>query len=180
MSRASFGFVLPCRASNIRGQLKHTYLTNKVCLTTLPEDLMESMLFKEHGIPQNQVIRRLISELLEVMGSMEDGFSPAQLVNQLKPFRELPSENRQILRDKIHRQFVQKFWLDDRRMRLEQASTGFVSALDLFLSEDQTDLTASKAGMDKVQEAARDLIRELETLPKGVWLCGKQTSETLS
>ena len=52
-------FVLPCRASALRGQLKHTYLTNKVCLNALPEDLLESMLEKERGVPQRPLPERL-------------------------------------------------------------------------------------------------------------------------
>ena len=179
MNSIPITFALPCHAANLRGQLKHTYLTNKVCLKTLPEDLLESMLYKERGIPQHQVIRNQVSELLGVLDSVEHGFSPAQLVDQLSPFHDLPFENRRTMKEQMHRQFVREFRLAERKRRLERMSKAFLASLDAFLASVPVAAAAAKTGMEKVQEAARALIRELESLPKGIWLWKTPGSETI-
>jgi hypothetical protein len=163
-------FTLPCRAASVRGQLKHTYLTNKVCLKTLPEDLLESMIYKERGVPQHQEIRNKIAELLDVFGSADKGFSPAQLIDQLSPFRQLPGHEREAMKEQVHRQFADEFRLAERKTRLEQRARDFLGALDFFLTQVNAAATAAKLGMERVQEAARSMIRELESLPKGIWL----------
>ncbi len=173
-------FVLPCHASCLRGQLKHTYLTNKVCLKTLPEDLLESMIYKERGVPQHQEIRNKIAELLDVFGSADKGFSPAQLIDQLSPFRQLPGHERASMKELVHRQFAAEFRLAERKTRLEQRARDFLGALDFFLTQVNVVASAAKLGMEKVQETARSMIRELESLPKGIWLWETPTRETIS
>ena len=159
-------FVLPCRAASIRGQLKHTYLTNKICLKTLAEDLYDSMLFKERGVPQHDIIRNLIAELLNAIDSVDRGYSPSQLLDQLTPFRDVAADIRAKMKEKVHQQFIRDFALAARRMRLEKVAKEFLATLDHFLSQDQP----AKSSMENVQEMARALIRELESLPKGIWL----------
>lgn len=173
-------FVLPCLASSVRGQLKHTYLTNKVCLKTLPEDLLESMIYKERGVPQHQEIRNKIAELLDVFGSADKGFSPAQLIDQLSPFLQLPGHERAAMKEQVHRQFADEFRLAERKTRLEQRARDFLGALDFFLTLVNAAATAAKLGMERVQETARGLIRELESLPKGIWLWETPNRETIS
>lgn len=179
MSSEGKTFVLPCHASNLRGQLKHTYLTNKVCLNTLPEDLLESMLEQERGIPQHQVIREKITELLDALESLENGFSPAQLVDQLNVFRQMPTTEREAMKQRIHQQFASEFRLTERKCRLAQMAQTFMAALDLFLSQTKCATDAAKASMNRVQEAAAALILELEDLPKGIWLWETPRRETV-
>jgi hypothetical protein len=123
------------------------------------------MLYKEHGVPQHQLIRIQINELSRMMTDIEHGFSPAQLVDQLSPFQQLPTEKRDDIKTRIHRQFALEFQLTERKQRLETIAMKFLSELDLFLAQ-----SATKTGMEMVQEAARALICELESLPKGIWL----------
>jgi hypothetical protein len=158
-------FTLPCRAASVRGELKHSYLTNSICLKTQPDRLKVSMTCEENGIPRHNIIRNQIQELLELMGSSENGFSPAQLLDQLSPFQELSERERDLLKAQIHRQFVENFQLAQRQEQLEKTSATFLSELDAFLLQ-----PATKAGMEKVQTTARILIGELENLPKGIWL----------
>lgn len=173
-------FILACRAASVRGQLKHTYLTNKVCLKTLPEDLLESMIYMERGVPQHQEIRNKIAELLDVFSSADKGFSPAQLIDQLSPFRQLPGHEREAMKEQVHRQFADEFRLAERKTRLEQRARDFLGALDFFLTQVNAAASAAKFGMERVQETARGLIRELETLPKGIWLWETPNRETIS
>jgi hypothetical protein len=168
-------FTLPCRAAHVRGQLKHSYLTNTICLKTLPEDLLESMLYLENGVPQHQSLRNQLNELSNLLGDPEQGFSPAQLVDQLTPFQQLPLEKRNEFKQRVHRQFATEFQLPDRKQRLEKLAAQFLAELDAFLSQSST-----IAAMKKVQEAARILIRELESLPKGIWLWKTPVSKTMS
>jgi hypothetical protein len=172
-------FALPCRAASVRGELKHTYLTNKVCLKTLPEDLLESMLYKERGIPQHEIIRNKINELIELMDSPEDGFSPAQLMDQLRSFRVFSIEERLSAKHSVHQQFVAQFELAKRKKQFEKLAAVFLGALDALIATPASVVNTAKAQMECVQESARALIRELESLPKGIWLwkttAGKKT-----
>lgn len=165
MNTVTGNFTLPCRAANVRGQLKHSYLTNTICLKTQPDRLEVSMACEENGIPRHQIIRNQIRELLELMDSSERGFSPAQLLDQLLPFRELSKSERDSLKAQVHRQFAEDFQLARRKERLKNISAIFLAELDAFLSHPLT-----KVGMEKVQSTARILIGELENLPKGIWL----------
>lgn len=173
-------FMLPCRASNLRGQLKHTYLTNKVCLNTLPEDLLESMLEHERGVPQHQVIREKIAELLDALESRENGFSPAQLVDQLNVFRQMPTAEREAMKQRIHQQFAAAFRLTERKSRLAKKAQEFLATLDSFLSQGKAAAAVAKASMGRVQETAAALILELEGLPKGIWLWETPRRETIA
>lgn len=162
--------LLSCRAGGVRGELKHTYLTNKVCLKTLPEDLLESMLYRERGIPQHEIIRKKISELIELMDSPEHGFSPAQLVDQLRSFQDFPIEERLSAKRSIHQQFVAQFELVKRKKQFESLAGEFLGALDVLIATPASVVNTAKAQMECVQESARVLIRELDSLPKGIWL----------
>jgi len=168
-------FALPCRAASLRGQLKHSYLTNTICLKTQPDRLAVSMTSDENGIPRHKIIRSHIHELLELLGSPEQGFSPAQLLDQLSPFRELSVNERGSLKEKIHRQFAREFQLAPRKAQFEKTSALFLAELDAFLSHPLT-----KVGMEKVQAAARILIGELENLPKGIWLWEAVSNKKIS
>jgi hypothetical protein len=174
--------ILACFAASVRVKLKHTYLTNQVCRKTLAEDLMESMLYKdkERGVPQHQEIRNKIAELLDVFGSADKGFSPAQLIDQLSPFRQLPGHEREAMKEQVHRQFADEFRLAERKTRLEQRARDFLEALDFFLTQVNAAATAAKLGMERVQEAARSMIRELESLPNGIWLWETPNREIIS
>lgn len=175
MNRVMDNFTLPCRAAGVRGQLKHSYLTNTVCLKTQPDRLEISMTCEEGGIPRHNIIRNQIHELLELLGNSERGFSPAQLLDQLPPFEELSEKERGLLKAQIHRQFIVDFQLAQRQDLLERTSMSFLAELDAFLSQ-----SATKTGMEKVQTAARILIGELDKLPKGIWLWKTVSKENIS
>lgn len=163
-------FALPCKASSLRGKLKHSYLDNAVCLPTLAEDLVESLTYKESGVARHQVIRQQIREFTELMDSSEQGFSPAQLVDQLRPLRDLTAEDRRALKEQIHRQFSKDFQLAERKSSFELAAGEFLDDLDVFLATPSEDGKSPQSKMLKVQDSARSLVRELEKMPKGIWL----------
>ena len=170
--------LLSCRAASVRGELKHTYLTNKVCLKTLPEDLLESMLYKERGIPQHEFIRNKIGELIELMDSPEYGFSPAQLVDQLWSFRDFSIEERLSAKRSVHQKFVAQFELAKRKSQVVALAGEFLGVLDAFMASPVAGVKSPKAQMECVQESARALIRELESLPKGIWLWKTTSGKT--
>lgn len=163
-------FTLPCKASSLRGKLKHSYLENAVCLPTLPEDLFESLTYKENGVERQQIIRQQISEFAELLDDENYGFSPAQLVEQLRPSQKLAGEERRILKEQLHKRFSEDFQVVERRQRLESAAGVFLEDLDAFLATPAKQSSLAQSRMLKVQDSARGLIRELETMPKGIWL----------
>jgi hypothetical protein len=163
-------FALPCRASSLRGKLKHSYLENAVCLPTLPEDLFESLTYQENGIERQQIIRQQISEFAKLLDSGDYGFSPAQLVDQLPPFQKLAGEERRIFKEQLHKRFCEDFQVTERKRRFESAAGVFLEDLDAFLAIPAKEVNSAEAPMLKVQDSARGLIRELETMPKGIWL----------
>jgi hypothetical protein len=167
----NFGqFALPCKASSLRGKLKHSYLENAVCLPALPKDLTKSLTYEENGIARQQIIHRQIREFADLLGSVDHGFSPAQLVEQLRSFQVLAAEDRRSLKEQIHKQFAQDFRLAERKARFESAAEGFLEALDVFLRTPPGDGKLAQSRMLEVQDSARGLIRELEEMPKGIWL----------
>lgn len=163
-------FALPCKASSLRGKLKHSYLENAVCLPALPKDLTKSLTYTENGVARHQIIRQQIREFTDLMASSEQGFSPAQLVEQLSPFQVLAAEDRRSLKEQIHRQFAQEFQLAERKARFESVAEMFLGALDVFLGTSPEDGKSAQSCMLKLQDSARGLIRELEGMPKGIWL----------
>ena len=170
MNEAAAPFALPCGASALRRELKHDYLTNTACLMAVPADLLESMLRLEEAKPRHQIIRDRMAELIDLLDKPGDGFSPAQLLDDLAPFRSLASETRECMRAQVQRQFAEEFELGARKTRLQQRSEQFSAALDSFLNKARPNPTSATALMEQVHEAARELIRELESLPKGIWL----------
>lgn len=163
-------FALPCKASSLRGKLKHSYLENAVCLPTLPEDLVESLTYCESGVARQQIIRNHIREFAELLDSRDSGFSPAQLVDQLPLFQNLAGEERRILKEELHKRFCEDFQVMECKRRLESTAGIFLEDLDAFLATPAKEGGLAQSRMLKVQDSARGLIRELETMPKGIWL----------
>ena len=163
-------FALPCKASSLRGKLKHSYLENAVCLPTLPEDLVESLTYSENGVARQQIVRKHIREFAELLDSVDSGFSPAQLIDQLPPFQKLAGEERRILKEQLHKRFCEDFQLAERKRRFELAAGAFLEDLDAFLATPAKEGDLTQSRMLKVQDSARGLIQELETMPKGIWL----------
>ena len=131
---------------------------------------MESLTEKENGVAREQIIRKLIREFTDLMCNLEQGFSPAQLVERLHPFQVLTANDRLLLKEQIHRRFVQDFQLAARKERFERVAGEFLEVLDLFLGTFAGDKTSAQSAMIQVQDFARRLIRELEDFPKGIWL----------
>lgn len=174
---ASNYFALPCKAANLRGQLKHKYLTNTVALKAGPEQLHQSMLYEEEGVARHLIICRRLEELAEAMSALVGSFSPAQLLDKLGPFMTEPPEILASLKDAVHRQFAREFDLANRTTRLHQKSNRFVGLLHRFLDGGMVNLVSAEIKTREVQEAARDLIRELGTLPEGIWLWSELARE---
>lgn len=172
-------FALPCKAASLRGKLKHSYLENAVCLPTLAEDLSDSLTYKENGVARHQLIRQQIREFAELMDNLEQGFSPAQLVDQLRPFRDLTIEQRSVLKSQIGNRFSEDFQLADRKKKLGLAAGEFLEDLDVFLRTPPENANSAQSRMLKVQDSARSVIRELETMPKGIWLWKPVNSERI-
>lgn len=172
MNTKNTTFSLPCRAASVRGQLKHSYLTNTICLKTKPDRLKVSMTCEENGNSRHHIIRNQIHELLDLMDNPEEGFSPAQLLDQLPPFYNLTQNKLSLLKAQVHQQYVQDFQMAWRKEKLDKISTRFLAALDSFLSRPGT-----IARMEKVHTTALLLIAELETLPKGIWLWKTERNE---
>lgn len=163
-------FALPCKASSLRGKLKHSYLENAVCLPTLPEDLVESLTYCESGVARQEIIRKHIREFAELLDSRDSGFSPAQLIDQLPPFQKLVGDERRIFKEQLHKRFCEDFQVAERKNRFESAAGVFLGDLDAFLATPAKEGNLAQSRMLKVQDSARGLIRELEMMPKGIWL----------
>jgi len=100
----------------------------------------------------------------------ESGYSPAQLIDRLPAFASLSAEQRDGAKKKMHAQFLQEFEIERRERQMRAVIDSFGARLEEFLrphhglSEDSRDAHAA------LDAATRDLIRELHTLPSGVWL----------
>lgn len=163
-------FVLSSPVSETRRILKHSMLGNQVCLPKNPEDLKRSLLYEDTGTPLHEQLFRKALELLELMGDPNRGYSPAQLLGGLAPFNSLAKELRINMQNKIHKRFIEEFELSVRKNRIRVLVDDLQKAMNLFLVIQEADLTLLQQEMIDVQNAAKALITELDTLPKGIWL----------
>lgn len=95
-----------CWADTKRGQLKHSWLENQV--RDLDGDTIVS--FWKEGLWQDKIkmeFPQRLQHALELAERLAEGFSPAQLVDQLIPLSSLTLEQRQQLKLAIHQAYLE-------------------------------------------------------------------------
>lgn len=163
---------IACDANNLRGQLKHSWLENEVLYISI-ETVIN--LWRQGGADLATRYAMRVQDLSRLADSFADGFSPAQLVDTLKPFGELTAEMKSALKDAVHEAYLESSGILALQESLEAAAMNIEAALQNLSSawglpiQSQNKSKVSKA-WEGVCEKASTLVMELERLPKGVML----------
>lgn len=164
---------ISCNSDILRSQLKHTWLENQ--LTNKSEDDIV-LLWLGPGWPA--LVREFhvrVSEAGELVKDFEDGFSPAQLVDRLKPLSALADDTKKAIRQAVHAVYLERSGIADLKKPMENAVTALSGALSRFFVaweqpvSEQTEQEMRKAWRDlyRCAECLRDL---LDRLPRGIVL----------
>lgn len=159
------GFVLPCRAAELRGALRHSHLQNRF-LTWLPgsPDLVRRTYGEDS--PARQQMEQALKELGTLIEDPAAGFSPVPLLESLPPLRGLPDRIRENIIAAMLTAYTNSFDPETRAAELCAASSGFLTCLDEFLACAEV----SSAVCEGLRAAAQGLYQEISKLPKGIWL----------
>jgi hypothetical protein len=162
---------IPCDANTLRGQLKHSWLENEILYISIETVIT---LWRQGGadLAARSVVR--VQDLSCLADSLADGFSPAQLVDTLKPFGGLSTEMKSAIKGAVHTAYLESSDILALQAPLKAAAVGMEAALQELsrawaLAQPQGE-SAVRAAWEGVREKASALIMELERLPKGVVL----------
>ena len=115
-----------------------------------------------------------VQDLSRLADSLAAGFSPAQLVDTLKPFGGLSTEMKSAIKGAVNAAYLESSGILTLQAPLKTAAMGMEAALQEFslawtLPQPQGE-SAVRAAWEDVRKKASALIIELERLPKGVVL----------
>lgn len=164
---------ISCRAAVVRGQLKHSWLENQV-MNKSADDVVH--LWNEIGWPAlEQDFAARVQEAIRLAEGMVSGFSPAQIVDRIAVFQEIPTEIRDMLRGAVHEEYLQCTELPADSARLRDAATVMGEAVNTLLgawNNPRTEQGASdiRQAWNEVLEKARQLAQVLDDLPRGIVL----------
>lgn len=150
---------IPCIAAEIRGQLKHSFIENTILQLTEP-------LLRLHLAENGEFVKDMASGAAELIARLQDDYDPANLIGRIAAFDEISEIERSQLRKRTHKRYLQNFKPELRKRRLKAAWKGLAEALK--------EWTATTAPTEQVFSALRvraiELHKELDALPRGVWL----------
>lgn len=162
---------IPCDANTLRGQLKHSWLENEILFISV-ETVITLWRQGASDLVARYVVR--VQDLSGLIDSLAEGFSPAQLVDTLKPFGGLSMEMKSAIKGAVHAAYLESSGIFALQAPLKAAAMGMEAALQELsrtwtLPQPQGE-SAVRAAWEGVREKASALIMELERLPKGVVL----------
>lgn len=162
---------IPCDANTLRGQLKHSWLENEILYISLETVIT---LWRQGGSDLAIRYAMRVQDLSGLIESLVEGYSPAQLMDTLKPFDGLGAEERATIKGAIHAAYLESSGILALQAPLKAAAVGMEAALRELsrawaLPQPQGEDTV-RAAWEGVHEKSRVLIMELERLPKGVVL----------
>lgn len=157
----------------VRARLKHSWLENQLLNKTSQEVVY---LWAETGWPalENEFSER-VKDTLNLADDLENGFSPAQLVDRLAPFAKVDQEAKELIKQAVHEAYLESSKISDFRMPLREDAMALGEALDELHKAWQLPVTEGheqilRSVWQKVSIKAKALHTILERLPKGVVL----------
>lgn len=160
---------IPCDANTLRGQLKHSWLENEILYISVETVIT---LWRQGGADLAARYAVRVQDLSRLANSLAEGFSPAQLVDTLKPFGGLSTEERTAIKAAVHEAYLESSGILALQAPLKAAAVGMEAALQELsrawvLAQPQGE-SAVRTAWEGVREKSRVLVMELERLPKGV------------
>lgn len=162
---------IPCDANTLRGQLKHSWLENEILYISVETVIT---LWRQGGADLAARYAVRVQDLSRLADSLAEGFSPAQLVDTLKPFGGLSTEMKSAIKGAVHAAYLESSGILALQAPLKAAALGMEAALQELsrtwaLPQPQGEYSV-RAAWEGVREKASALIEVLERLPKGVVL----------
>jgi hypothetical protein len=163
---------ISCEANILRGQLKHSWLENEVLFFSSENIVSIWKLGKWTELERKY--RARIEDTFGLADKLADGFSPAQLVDTLRPLASLNPQDKGAIKIVIHAVYLESSNILSLQVPLKDATLNMDAALEELrrawvLSGPQGE-AAVKAAWRKVHIKAKALIEVLERLPKGIVL----------
>jgi hypothetical protein len=168
------GFVLGCRAAELRGRLRHVYLENTFLLFQSPGSLVE--VFEQPVIGGGTWMdecRELGKELVAELRDELRGFCAIPLLDTIGPLRDLSEAEKEALRQRMREDYRTVFQPATKADRLERLLGMLWTRTDVLIEEHRragADTDGVRARFSEVRAAAEELHLFLSTLPKGIWL----------
>lgn len=160
---------IQCEFAILAGRLKHSWLENQI-LNKSPDEVLA--LRKTVGWPAlEREFPRRMEEVRALVDRFAAGFSPAQLVDRLDPFRNMEKTFRDQLKSALHKAFLRRYPVDEARQRFGRPIVELSAALDVFAKLWREEFGCEeelKRAWEMVRKGAGDLHQALSELPKGV------------
>lgn len=161
----------PCDLDIRRGQLKHSWLENEILYISIETVIT---LWRQGGADLTTKYAVRVQNLFHLVESLAEGFSPAQLVDVLKPFVGLSLEEKAAIKAAVHSAYLESSGILALQVPLKDAAMGMEAALQelsrAWALPQQQGEGAVRAAWEGVCDKARALVMALEHLPKGVVL----------
>jgi len=154
-------------------QLRHHWLQNLILNWSATE---VAYAWRTTGWPNLQSESSLrLREATELIEILEDAFSPAQLVDQLKPLSHLTEKAKRQIKEAVHAVYLQRSGIQELQRRLKGSIAGMQEALGNLNSA--WEYPATQQAEEQVREQweevlirARTLLDVLGSLPKKIVL----------
>ena len=164
---------ISCDTNTLRGQIKHSWLENQV-LNKTSDNIID--FWKANGwkaLEQQFAVH--IRKAVQLSDELESGFSPAQLVDTLRPFEKVDDETKELIKEAVHKAYLESSNITELKASLKEAAEELEKALKHLL--EAWDQQVSEKSERELKETwnefltrARKLHSVLEQLPKGIVL----------
>jgi hypothetical protein len=114
---------IPCPANTLRDKLRHTWLENQIFFYN-SDDVVSFWKDGDWSHTINLVYGEYIQQAIELADNLIDGFSPAQLVDELSLFRSLTEETRNKIKKAIHETYLATTNISSLEEPLRKAAIG--------------------------------------------------------
>lgn len=156
-----------------RGQLKHSWLENQVLNKTSNNVINFWKSTDWNALEQQFAVH--IRKAIQLSDELESGFSPAQLVDTLRPFEKVDDETKELIKQAVHEAYLESSNITELKAPLKEASEELEKALGHLLEAWNQQVSEKneqelKKAWDEFLTRARKLHSVLEQLPKGIVL----------
>jgi hypothetical protein len=160
-----------CEANILRGQIKHSWLENEILYISIETVIT---LWRQSGTDLTVKYATRLQDLSLLAENLAESFSPAQLVDKLKPFSGLTAEEKIAIKVAIHAAYLESSGILALQAPLKAAAVDLEAALQklsrVWILPQSQGEDAVRAAWAGVRETACALIEVLELLPRGIVL----------
>lgn len=161
---------ISCEANNLRGQLKHSWLENQLC-NKKTEDILYLWRKGEWRALETEFDIR-VKETSGLADNLAEGFSPAQLVDQLRSLAHLSESDRSSIKKAVHQAYLKSSGILGLQTPLKEAANSIGDALsqlrNSWIEKAPEEEVKVKKAWEQVAKKANELLEIFKKLPTGV------------